>query len=539
MEKRLIAAIALSLLVLLSFQWIIGKKTEPAPTQQAVQSEQKHETMTVPTQLEPQTKNKTDEYAAPTKENTTDIETNNLILTFSDIGGSIKKVVLKTTPQNSKTVIYETLYDEKNPEKRIFAMSDNQHSNLSTRQFVLSQGSDYLEYTVKEPGKIEIQKKYSIDRTQDVVNTTISVKNLSKETKEYYYQVIGPSSLAISNEVDARNFLQMDTLVGTEIWKIRATKGKIKQKAGDIAWIGIKNKYYTIACKPFGCVEEVFVGEQDNNLVSSLKRRTETLYPEKEINDKYLFHSGILNQKQLAKIGYSLQDLVDYGFFGGISKLLLSILAVFHKVTNNWGLAIILLTLVMNIILFPLTMKSLTSMHQMKKVQPHINKLRDLHKDDPQRLNKEMLELYKQYNINPIGGCLPMLLQMPVFIALYQGLIRSVELKGAQFLWIKDLSRPEHVPIPFTLPLLGNSINILPIVMIIVMVIQQKVSQFGSPTDMSPEQRNQQRMMTVVMPVVFGFIFYGMPSGLVLYWLTNTILMVGEQKLIGSRMDKE
>ena len=120
-------------------------------------------------------------------------------------------------------------------------------------------------------------------------------------------------------------------------------------------------------------------------------------------------------------------------------------------------------------------------MQQMKNLQPHMQKLKELHKDNPQKLNKEMMGLYKQYNVNPFGGCLPMLLQIPIFIALYQGLIRSVELKGARFLWIKDLSRPDALSLPFSLPVLGNSINILPILMVVMMFLQQKVSQGSTP----------------------------------------------------------
>ena len=175
-------------------------------------------------------------------------------------------------------------------------------------------------------------------------------------------------------------------------------------------------------------------------------------------------------------------------------------------------------------------------MHQMKKIQPHIQKLKEIHKDNPQKLNKEMMELYKKYNVNPLGGCLPMLLQMPIFIALYQGLMKSIELKGESFLWIKDLAQPDAVPLPFSLPVIGSSINILPILMVIVMVLQQKITQGLTGSALSDEQASQQKMMMVIMPLMFGFIFYKMPSGLVLYWFTNTILMTIEQTLISKRM---
>ena len=168
----------------------------------------------------------------------------------------------------------------------------------------------------------------------------------------------------------------------------------------------------------------------------------------------------------------------------------------------------------------------------MHELHPEMEKLKAQHKDNPQKLNKEILELYKKYNINPLSGCLPLLLQMPIFIALYQALLKSVDLRNATFLWIKDLSMPDAVALPFSLPLLGSSINVLPLLMVVLMVAQQKISTKVMGSAVTAEQKQQQQMMLVIMPVVFGFIFYSMPSGLVLYWVTNTVLTITEQSAI-------
>jgi YidC/Oxa1 family membrane protein insertase len=152
-------------------------------------------------------------------------------------------------------------------------------------------------------------------------------------------------------------------------------------------------------------------------------------------------------------------------------------------------------------------------MKQMQALQPKIETLRAAHKDNPQKVNKETMEMYKKYKINPLGGCLPMLLQMPVFFALYQVLMKSIELRGAQFFWIKDLSQPDR--------LIAN----------IPMFLQQKQSTAPktSSAGASDQMAQQQRMMMFMMPVLFGVLFYKLPSGLVLYWLTNTILTIVEQ----------
>ena len=159
-------------------------------------------------------------------------------------------------------------------------------------------------------------------------------------------------------------------------------------------------------------------------------------------------------------------------------------------------------------------------------MQPKVEALRKANKDNPQKMNKEIMELYKEHKVNPLGGCLPLLLQMPIFFALYNALMRSIVLKGAKFLWIKDLSEPDRLWIfPASwpnLPILGNELNILPIIMAIGMFVQQKISSISS----GGAAAEQQKIMLILMPIIFGLIFYRMPSGLVLYWFVNSLLML-------------
>ena len=165
-------------------------------------------------------------------------------------------------------------------------------------------------------------------------------------------------------------------------------------------------------------------------------------------------------------------------------------------------------------------------MKDMQVLQPRIEELRKTYKDNPQKLNKEIMELYREHKVNPFGGCLPLVLQMPIFFGLYQGLMRSVALKGANFLWIKDLSEPDRLfVLTNSLPLLGKEINILPIIMAIGMFFQQKLSMVST----GGSSAEQQKMMMIIFPVMFGVIFYHMPSGLVLYWFINSLLMTAYQ----------
>ena len=164
-----------------------------------------------------------------------------------------------------------------------------------------------------------------------------------------------------------------------------------------------------------------------------------------------------------------------FGLFDGIAKLIYRLMNFMHKIIPNWGVCIIAVSFIIYGVMYPLTMKGMMSMKKMQALQPRLAKLRDEHKNNPQKMNKEMMELYREHKINPFGGCFPLLLQMPIFVGLYQVLWRSVSLKGADFLWIKDLSEPDRLfVLSQSLPLIGNELNILPLIMMVVMAFQQK-----------------------------------------------------------------
>jgi YidC/Oxa1 family membrane protein insertase len=199
-----------------------------------------------------------------------------------------------------------------------------------------------------------------------------------------------------------------------------------------------------------------------------------------------------------------------------------------NRLTHNYGIDIILLTILIKIIFYPLSVKSYKSMKEMQKMQPIISKLKEKYKDDKQKLNQEMMDLYKKKGINPMGGCLPMIIQIPVFFALYKALSGAIELRHAPFmLWINDLSAPEDL---FSFSIAGYSlpIRILPLVMGVTQVIQQKMT----PTSADPIQEK----MMLFMPIFFTFLFWGFPSGLVLYWLVNNVISIAQQYYINKKV---
>jgi YidC/Oxa1 family membrane protein insertase len=200
-------------------------------------------------------------------------------------------------------------------------------------------------------------------------------------------------------------------------------------------------------------------------------------------------------------------------------------------VTGNYGVDIILLTILVKVLFIPLTNRSMKSMRDMQRLQPQMTKLREKYKDDREQLNKEMIELYRRHRVNPLGGCLPMLLQFPVFIGLYQALSQAIELRHAKFaFWVRDLSTHECYPWPGQVPAACNDFSVLGIpvpVLVLLMGGSMILQQYLTPaTGMDPAQH---RMMMILMPIMFTVMFVNFPSGLVLYWLVNNVLTIGQQ----------
>ena len=230
----------------------------------------------------------------------------------------------------------------------------------------------------------------------------------------------------------------------------------------------------------------------------------------------FQLYVGPKEYKRLQQLGHDLHRSIDLGVFAFLGLPMLELIRFFYDVFGNYGLAIVLLTLIIKAVFLPLTAKSFQSMSAMQQIQPEIQDLRKRFKDDPTKMNSELMALYKKHGVNPLGGCFPMLIQIPVFLGLYNALLYSIELRHAPFaLWIVDLSAPER------LPLLGINIPVMVILMGIAMFLQQ----WTTPSAMDPTQKK----IMMLVPIMFTFFFINFPAGLVLYWLTNTVISIVQQ----------
>jgi YidC/Oxa1 family membrane protein insertase len=288
------------------------------------------------------------------------------------------------------------------------------------------------------------------------------------------------------------------------------------------AWAGFATQYFmSVAVTPDAALPSVFTASDGIPIV-----RLDAGLVEGRAG--FSVYSGPKERQVLAHANHDLDRALDFGMFWFIAIPLLYALHVLQKATGNYGVAIIVLTAMVKLVTAPLTRTTFRNMREMQKIQPQMAKLRERFKDDQAALQKEMMELYRRHRVNPFSGCLPMLLQLPIFVGLYNALSHAIELRHAPFaLWINDLSAPDRllIPgIPAATPFIGSGVPVLTLLMGASMFLQQWLTpQQGDPA--------QQRMM-MFMPLLFTFMFMNFPAGLVLYWLVNNVLTIGQQYLM-------
>jgi len=298
-------------------------------------------------------------------------------------------------------------------------------------------------------------------------------------------------------------------------------------------WVGYQNNFFIEAIVPqaeggYQIIPSVIGDEAQHTQITRLFYLTEQfdLNQNESKSFKLRLYNGPKDIGALTQAGHNLSGAVDYGWFSFLAKPLLVVLRWFYSFTHNYGVAIILMTIIIKILFWPLTQKSYTSMQKMKKIQPKIQQIREKFKDDREKLNQELMQVYKTYKVNPMGGCIPMALQIPVFFALYRMLNAAVELRHQPFiLWIHDLTAPDRLNLGFSidLPIIGHlsGLPVLTILMGITMFAQQKMT----PSSGDPRQEK----IMLIMPVMFTFFFINFPAGLVLYWFVNNILSIAQQ----------
>ncbi|TDJ05284.1 MAG: membrane protein insertase YidC [Deltaproteobacteria bacterium] len=316
----------------------------------------------------------------------------------------------------------------------------------------------------------------------------------------YKYRLVFNSE---KEELENRRYREFIYLTGGDVE--RETVGDEFQAEGKVKWVGIDHEFHIF--------NFIFSEKTLTNLKADNKGNlfVEIINPTNAFSGKLVF--TIKNYDKLDALGDNLKLTVDFGIFGIVAVPIFRGMQFFYSWIPNYGWAIILLTLLIRTLTFPLQYKSFKSMKKMQVIQPEITKIKEKYKDDPQRMQKETMELFKRAGANPLGGCLPLLLQMPIFFAFYKVLYQSVELVGAPWIfWVTDLSQKDPL-------------YILPVLMAISMFLQQK---FTPTTTTDPMQKK----LMMFMPLIFGFIMKDLPSGLTLYIFVSTIFGILQQMFV-------
>ena len=528
MEKRTLLAVALAIIVLVLYHYLV-----PTPKPPQIEKEKKEEVVKekeTPSKDKAPVKEKKPVSLGVVEEKLIHIETELYKAVLTNKGAAIKSWELKKYTDNDKKPV-QLLRTE---DPSVLPLSIFPGPSL-------------------EQGEGILKGNYKVDKEKVILS-----KDMEKETISFFYQdrtgVSVKKTLAFYSK-DYRVDIKIETeginsytlSLGQDFGIFKKDEGyghvgpvtrvnsdnitnkpeKIKEPLiykGSIAWTAMEDKYFTAAVAPVSKVDEAVVNRIGDSATTGLTTSLGV--------SEFILYAGPKEYDRLKTLKVGLEDIIDYGWFplGSSGNKVLALpffrlLKLFYNFLKNYGLAIILLTVLVRIVFIPLTNKSQKSMKAMQSLAPKVNEIKEKYKKDPQRMNKEVMELYKKHKINPVGGCLPMILQLPVFIALYNVLMYAIELRGAPFfLWVTDLSAPDtlfgHVG--------GFSLGgPLPYLMGITMFVQQKMT----PSSLDPMQSK----MMLFMPVVLTFMFLSFPSGLVLYWLVNNVLSIAQQYYINKK----
>jgi len=491
------------------------------------------------------------------------IENDVLYLELSTWGGAIRKAILKKYPElnkkNSKPVVldfsdktYALTYSglkgigpgdpltmHTSPDGECVTFSKVWNSGLRFERKI-SINDDYL-VNVEDRFINDSSNPWNLPALRIV---TGRMRNPAHIQKIRGFPTLGVDSYTPAGGIDywGRKLHRFFGPADTEIDYVPPSMKNV-----EVDWISAKNKFFTQILRPDEPLATMSIlsskktpGKKSPpvDVAGALNFKPEVIEAHSEYDLNYSYYVGPKKYSILKACGNNMEGVMEFetvGFWSFMNiimeparKFLLFMLNKFYSIIPNYGIATILLTVLIRVLFWPLTHKSTESMKKMQELQPEIAKLKAKYEKNPQKLQQETMLLYKKHKVNPMGGCLPMFIQIPVFFALYSVLRNAIELRYSGFLWIRDLSSPENLFAP-NFPIFG-ALNILPLLMTATMIWQQKLT----PSSGDPNQKT----MMYVMPLMMLFLFYNMPSGLVLYWTTSQLLMIAQMLIRNLRQNK-
>ena len=468
------------------------------------------------------------------------INTDLMELVINTAGGDIRNLKFNNHQAEDSKNKY-TFFTEAGAPLFYVAQSGLLGNGLPTHKskFITTQNSYQMETDklvvplIFENSDVAVKKVYEFNRNSYLIKTTFNIQNKTNKIikPSAYYQLV-------HDGLSSQGSAMMPTFTGPAFFTEKEKFDKLDfsdvdkksfSKITNDGWIGIIQRYFAATWILSGDVaREFYTKKIAENMysVGVITKLSEIPAGQAITFDSTLF-VGPQAKEDLSQAASGMNYVVDYGILHFIAAPLFSVLTGIHKMVSNWGISIILLTVLIKLLFYPLSAASYRSMGQMRELAPRLQSMKEKFGDDKQKMQQAMMELYKTEKINPLGGCLPILVQIPVFIALYWVLLGSVELRGASFMWLPDLSKPDTLFGSIWFLPLGP----LPILMATSMFLQTKLNP--KPTDPM-----QARLMTM-MPIIFSFFFFFFPAGLVLYWLVNNILSIAQQWYVNKKIHAE
>ena len=528
---------------------IIAPSTQPGAAQTAVPSP------TAPAQATPTLQAKPADAGAPAvtssggmaqaKRGKLSVKTDTLIAEVDLQGGNIVRLEYlkqKDIVDPKKNFVLLT------PEHRYAAQSGllgpglpdhNTVYSAAAGDYALADGQDKLQVRLEAPGPdgVKTAKTLTFHRASYLIDITHEIANGSANplAARAYFQLLRDGKAPPGDTAMLQTYT--GAAIYTDLEKFNKLafsdldKGKASfPKSADNGWVAMLQHYFVSALLPKEKTpREYYAKRVDENLYSvGVILPVAAIAPNARASVSVSLYSGPQEQDNLKTIAPGLELVVDYGWLTVIAAPLFWLLQILYKWVGNWGVAIILLTVIIKAVFFPLSAASYKSMAKMKLVTPRMTKLREQYGNDRARLNQAMMEMYKTEKINPLGGCLPIVVQIPVFISLYWVLLATVELRHASWFWIQDLATPDTM---FSIPVIDMPVGILPIIMMITMIFQTRMN----PVPPDPVQAK----VMMIMPFAFGFMFFFFPAGLVLYWVVNNVLSIAQQWQITRMIEGE
>lgn len=498
------------------------------------------------------------------------IETEAYTVTFDPAGASVSSIRLnRHLESTTKEPVELVLKDSRDRNAFLLYFDDSQEKPLDAYfNYTINDSSedvisiDFAQTFEAEGQSFEIVKRFAIPKAEEYLfRVRVEINPLDGSTLPFdsytlgYDPQIGPYFAELSNnygEYRRVSYREYDDKKTRNVTSFEDGRAVVEEDK--VGWMAVCGKYFTVIGVPDQDTvysAQIYQVAQDPMLAQLDSFYYETAISGDSVSDDYSYYIGpklsstldiydVANNNTFGLAGMMFDEVLDSSsWLGWLQTLLKWILNFFYRLIPNYGVAIILLTILVKLIIHPISKKGMDSTAKMSALAPKVQELQTKYKDDPNALNTAMAKLYKEEGISPMGSCIPMLIQFPIFIALYGLLSTHYELRGAMFIpgWIPDLSVPDTIfSLPFRIPLLGADVHLLPIIYTASMIFSMKITQ---TTSTQSGQQGMMKFMTYGMPLIFFFILYNAPSGLLLYWTVMNFISVLQQVFVNKKKSKK